>query len=74
MYIVGLESNGNRDVPSFLIDKYEVSNKAYKAFMDAGGYSNKKFWNNVIYQNGKEIALDAALALFTDKTGFFTGV
>ena len=30
-------------VPEFLMDKYEVSNKLYKAFMDAGGYSNKKF-------------------------------
>ncbi len=69
MYIVGLESNGNKDVPSFLMDKYEVSNKEYKAFMDAGGYNNKKFWGNVIYQNGKEIFLDAALALFVDKTG-----
>ncbi len=69
MYIVGLESNGNKDVPSFLIDKYEVSNRDYKIFMDAGGYSNKKFWNNVIYQNGKEISLDAALTLFIDKTG-----
>ncbi len=69
MYIVGLESNGNKDVPSFLMDKYEVTNKDYKAFMDAGGYSNKKFWNNIIYQNGKEIALDVALTLFVDKTG-----
>ncbi len=69
MYIVGLESNGGKDVPSFLMDKYEVSNKAYKAFMDAGGYSNKKYWGNIVYQNGKEISLDAALALFIDKTG-----
>ena len=69
MYIVGLEANGNKDVPSFLIDKYEVTNKDYKAFMDAGGYSNKKFWENTFYQNGKEITSDAALALFVDKTG-----
>lgn len=69
MYIVGLESNGGKDVPSFLMDKYEVSNKDYKAFMDASGYSNKKFWNNVVFQTGKEIAADVALALFIDKTG-----
>lgn len=69
MYIVGLENNGDKDVPSFLMDKYEVTNKEYKAFMDAGGYGNKKYWNNIIYQNGKEILLDAALLLFIDKTG-----
>ena len=69
MYIVGLESNGDKDVPSFLMDKYEVSNKEYKTFMDAGGYSNKKIWNNIIYHNEKEISLDDALKLFIDKTG-----
>ena len=69
MNIVGLESHGGKDVPSFLMDKYEVSNKLYKAFMEAGGYTNKKFWNFPIYSNGKEILLDAALALFVDKTG-----
>lgn len=69
MYIVGLESNGPKDVPAFLMDKYEVTNKQFKAFMDAGGYTNKSFWNNPIYSNGKEISLDAALALFVDKTG-----
>ncbi|MBK8699203.1 MAG: SUMF1/EgtB/PvdO family nonheme iron enzyme [Saprospiraceae bacterium] len=69
MLIVGLEGSGKKDVPSFLMDKYEVSNKEFKGFMDAGGYSNNKFWNNVIYQNGKAISLEAALALFIDKTG-----
>jgi hypothetical protein len=68
MHIVGLESNGPKDVPEFLMDKYEVSNKQFKAFMDAGGYTNKNFWNNTIYSNEKEISLEAALALFVDKT------
>jgi hypothetical protein len=51
------------------MDKYEVTNKEYKAFMDAGAYSNKKFWNNEMYQNEKEISIDAALSSFLDKTG-----
>ena len=69
MYIVGLESNGKKDVPAFLIDKYEVTNKAYKAFMDAGGYRNKIYWNYAFYQNGKEIPFEDALSLLLDKTG-----
>lgn len=69
MYIVGLENNGPRKVPSFLMDKYEVTNKEFKAFMDAGGYTNKNFWTHTIYSNGKEISLDVALAQFADKTG-----
>ena len=69
MNIVGLESHGGKDVASFLMDKYEVSNKLYKAFMEAGGYTNKKFWNYPIYTNEKEIPLETALPLFVDKTG-----
>lgn len=69
MYIVGLESNGPKDVAEFLMDKYEVTNKEFKSFMDAGGYTNKMFWNHPIYSNEKEISLDAALPLFIDKTG-----
>lgn len=69
MNIVGLESKGGKEIPSFLMDKYEVSNKQYKAFIEAGGYTNKKFWNNPIYINEKEILFDTALPLFVDKTG-----
>ena len=69
MNIVGLESQGGKDIPSFLMDKYEVSNKQYKAFMEAGGYTNKDFWNNPIYSNEKSILLSASLPLFVDKTG-----
>jgi dienelactone hydrolase len=37
--------------------------------MDAGGYSNKKYWNYPFISNGKEIPLESALELFTDRTG-----
>jgi len=69
MYIVGLEKYGPREVGEFLMDKYEVSNKQFKAFMDAGGYSNKAYWNYPVYSGGKTIPLAAALMQFTDKTG-----
>ena len=28
----------------FFIDKFEVTNKDYKKFVDAGAYKNKEFW------------------------------
>ncbi len=40
MYLVGLEGYGPKKVGEFLVDKYEVTNAEYKAFMDAGGYTN----------------------------------
>ncbi len=69
MYIVGLEQYGGKEVGEFLIDKYEVTNKQFKTFMDDGGYSNKKYWNDPIISNGKEIPLETALTFFNDRTG-----
>jgi len=69
MYIVGLEINGPKEVEEFLMDKYEVTNKQFKVFMDNGGYTNKNFWKDTIYSIGKEISLEAAMTLFVDKTG-----
>jgi eukaryotic-like serine/threonine-protein kinase len=69
MNIVGLEKHGGKEVPEFLMDKFEVTNKEFKAFVDAGGYSNKAYWVFPILDGGKEIPLKGALATFTDQTG-----
>jgi iron(II)-dependent oxidoreductase len=34
-------------VEGFYIDRHEVSNAKYKAFIDAGGYSTEAYWNPV---------------------------
>ena len=34
------------DRPGFWIDKYEVTNRRYKEFIDAGGYRNPKYWKS----------------------------
>ena len=69
MLIVGMEQHGGKEVNEFLMDKFEVTNSQYKTFMNAGGYTNKSFWKYPVYSNGKEIPLEDALKLFTDKTG-----
>jgi dienelactone hydrolase len=69
MTIVGLESYGPRKVGEFLADKYEVTNAEYKAFMDAGGYTNQAYWTHPIYFNGKKIPLSTATGIFVDRTG-----
>ncbi len=70
MFIIGLESHGGTEVDEFLIDRHEVTNKQFKAFMDAGGYTNKSLWNfPIIMSDGKKISLESALTLFVDRTG-----
>ena len=69
MEVVGIEKYGPKDVPEFLIDKFEVTNKQFKAFVDAGGYRDTAYWTAPIMEGGKVIPLNAALAKFTDRTG-----
>lgn len=33
-------------VPTFVIDKYKVTNRQYLAFLDDGGYARREFWND----------------------------
>ena len=53
----------------FFIDRYEVTNKQYKEFIDKGGYSNPEYWKNEFIKNGKVLTWKEAIAEFTDKTG-----
>lgn len=69
MYIVGLEQNGGKMVGEFLADRFEISNKEYKNFVDAGGYTNKKYWNFPIHTMEKQVTWEEAMKIFVDKTG-----
>jgi hypothetical protein len=57
-------------LPDYWIDKYEVTNAAYQAFVDAGGYSDPKYWREpFLADDGHEIPRAKAMALFHDRTG-----
>ena len=64
-----LQNVQGKVVPEFLMDKYEVTNSQYKAFVDAGGYTNPAYWAEPILMDGKEISLEEAVKLFVDRTG-----
>jgi len=53
----------------FFIDRYEVTNKQYKKFIDDGGYSKRDYWTNEFKKDGHLINWDEAMALFVDNTG-----
>jgi tRNA A-37 threonylcarbamoyl transferase component Bud32/dienelactone hydrolase len=52
----------------FFIDKYEVTNRQYKEFIDAGGYSNRDFWKQPFMRDGQELTWDEAMKEFVDIT------
>lgn len=68
LFLVGLEQHGGKIVEEFLMDKFEVTNKQFKKFMDDGGYDNSTFWNYPIISGGKTLSLEEAKLLFVDRT------
>ncbi len=57
------------DFPDFFIDKYEVTNRRFKEFVDAGGYRSPKWWKNEFIRDGKVLAWEEAMTYFRDTTG-----
>ncbi|HVR41582.1 MAG TPA: protein kinase [Thermoanaerobaculia bacterium] len=60
-----------RPVPldSFFIDRYEVSNRDFARFINAGGYRIRDFWKIPFVKDGKTLTFEEAMTLFHDATG-----
>jgi len=55
-------------IDEFSIDRYEVSNKEYKHFVDSGGYGKQEYWDIPFTDNGGKISWPEAMKKFVDKT------
>jgi predicted esterase len=53
----------------FFIDRYEVTNRDFKKFIDAGGYRNQAYWQEPFVKDGHPVAYDEAMREFRDATG-----
>jgi len=60
---------GNEAMPAFMVDRYEVSNRQFKQFVDAGGYENPEYWTHEFVQPTGSLDFRSAMALFVDQTG-----
>jgi serine/threonine protein kinase/dienelactone hydrolase len=69
LHMPGLEHFEAVAVGDFLMDRYEVTNKAYKLFVDAGGYQNRTYWRYPFNADGRISTWQEAMASFIDRTG-----
>ncbi|MGB2959623.1 MAG: protein kinase, partial [Bacteroidota bacterium] len=60
---------GHEDIPDFFIDRFEVSNANFKAFVEQGGYHDRSLWKHEFVREGKVLSWEDAIAHFVDRTG-----
>ncbi|HEX9562406.1 MAG TPA: protein kinase [Gemmatimonadaceae bacterium] len=69
-FLVGADGAPPVRIGGFRIDRFEVTNSQYKAFVDAGGYADVKYWEHAFTdESGRTMSFDAAMARFRDRTG-----
>jgi serine/threonine protein kinase/dienelactone hydrolase len=69
IFFPGLEHVTPIPLGDFLMDRYEVTNREFKRFVDSGGYRRQEFWQQPFIRAGQEIPWKRAMALMTDRTG-----
>jgi eukaryotic-like serine/threonine-protein kinase len=65
----GLDHLEPVQLSDYWIDKYEVTNKQFKGFVDQGGYEKQKYWKPPFVKGGHEISWSQAMDDFHDTTG-----
>ncbi len=57
------------DVGDYWIDRFEVTNRQYKQFVDQGGYRQPVYWRQAFVDGSRTLSWDEAMARFRDTTG-----
>ena len=69
LFIPGLDDLAEEPTKTFLMDRHEVTNRQYKQFVDAGGYTDPKYWKVPFTEGGRTLTFPEATARFIDRTG-----
>ncbi len=56
-------------LPDYWLDQLEVTNAAFKQFVDAGGYREAKYWTEAFNDGAHLVPFDEAMSRFRDATG-----
>ncbi len=67
--LTGFDYNKRIAEKDYFIDRHEVTNAEFKAFVDAGGYEKREYWAEPFVRDGQAIDAAQALGLFRDRTG-----
>jgi hypothetical protein len=60
---------GGTEVQPYYLEQFEVTNRQFEAFVDAGGYRTREWWPSTMTRGGREVAWEEAIDTFRDPTG-----
>jgi serine/threonine protein kinase/cephalosporin-C deacetylase-like acetyl esterase len=66
--IAGFQALPAVRVGKYWIDKFEVTNREFKRFVDQGGYKKQEYWKHEFRNDGHVLPWAGAMKLFVDKT------
>ncbi len=69
LWAPGLEQLDSLRLGDYLMDVHEVTNRQYKAFVEAGGYAERSCWTHPFVRDGDTISFGEAMEAFVDRTG-----
>ena len=69
LFLPGLEHLKPEPLSDFLINRYEVTNRDYKIFIDAGGYEDRKYWKHPFIDGSRTLSWEEAIERFTGRAG-----
>ena len=69
MFLPGLDHLQGEPMAAFFVDRFEVTNRDFKRFVDAGGYSDPKYWRQPFADGARTLTLEEAMKRFVDRTG-----
>ena len=73
-YSTSLDFPGYQSMPvpelkDYWVDRFEVTNRQFKAFVDQGGYQKQEYWKIEFRRDGKSLSWGEAMSLFRDAAG-----
>ena len=68
-WITGIDPIERIPLPDFHIDKFEVTNRQFKVFVQAGGYADRNHWDQPFVVNGAVVPWEQGIARLVDATG-----
>jgi len=69
VFFPGFEHVPPIQLGDYLMDRFEVTNREFKRFVDSAGYRRRELWDQPFIKDGRALSWEQAMALMTDRTG-----